>query len=209
VTAPLFALVVGKQLDIYGGPAQGTEYSMENACQTCGTGAEQIGPLRLAPFRLPKAQIFKTLDDEMLVQKDLADALRTSGVACLGEVVDARSNKPMNLFQLEPEATLPPFRPDTGGVVRERPCTACMRDGYYGVPRVPYTFCYSDLDAELASKDVLATYERFGTSKLREPFTDSVFAAAILVVGARVAKTLQRAKLRYVELNPVRVGDAY
>jgi hypothetical protein len=155
---------------------------------------------------LPKAQIFKTLDEEMLVQQDLARALRSSGVTCLGEVVDARSNKPMNLFQLRPEATLPPFRPDTGGVVRERPCTACMRDGYYGVPHVPYTFRYSELDAELASKDVLATYERFGTSRLREPFTDSVFAAAILIVGTRVASTLQSAKLRSVALHPVRVG---
>jgi hypothetical protein len=205
VSKPLFALLIDAQVDICGGPDTGTEYSLENACRKCGTGARQVGPLHLARFRLPKTQMFKTLDDEVLVQGDLADALRAHGVTSLGEVRDAKSQTPLKLLQLSPEADLPPFSPETTGVVRERPCPVCMRDGYFGIPHVPYAFHYSTLDERLASKDVLATYERFGNSALREPFSDSVFAAAVLIVGPRVAAALAAAKTKNVELLPVRV----
>jgi hypothetical protein len=199
-------MLVDAQPDIFGGPENGTEYSLEKACRRCGTGAQQVGPLLLEPFRLPKAEMFKTLDDEFLVQQDLADELRAHGVTCLGEVLEAKSKKPMKLLQLRPEADLPPFSPKSTGVVRERPCPVCMRDGYFGIPHVPYAFHYTRLDEQLASKDVLATHERFGNSALREPFSESVFAAALLIVGPRVKAALEAAKVRHVELLPVVVS---
>lgn len=206
MTEHLFAMLIDEQVDICGGPETGTEYSLENACRKCGTGAQQVGPLHLERFRLPKAQMFKTLDDEVLVQGDLADELRAHGVTSLGEVLDAESKKPVKLVQLKPEADLPPFSPETKGVVRDRPCPLCMRDGHYGTAKEPYEFRYRSLDEQLTSKDVLATYERFGVSKLREPFSESVFAVPVLVVGPRVAAALQAAKTKHVELLPVRIS---
>jgi hypothetical protein len=203
----LFALVVRKQLGaVYGGPHHGTEFSLADACPKCGTGAEQVGPLRLRRFTVPHAEAFLTLDDDVLVRQPLADRLHAEGVTALDVVVDARSGQPLGILQLRPEATLPRFGPGTTGVTRERPCVVCNRDGHYGIPHVPYGFRYASLDDSLRSRDVLATYERFGTSVLRQPFIDSVFAAPVLIVGHRVAAALEAARLRDIELHPVDIG---
>jgi hypothetical protein len=207
VNQDLFALVLRKQLTaVVGGPQHGTQYSMEKACPKCGTGADQLGPLRLPRFRPPASETFLTLDNEVLVGLRLGDRLREAGVMCLGDVLDAKSGASLDVLQLRPQVTLPPFGPETRGVVRERPCPVCGRDGYYGVPHEPYRLCYATLDESLASKDVLATHERFGTSVLRQPFSESVFAAPVLVVGSRVAAVLKAERLRYVELQPVQVA---
>ena len=178
---------------------------MEKACPKCGTGADQVGPLRLRRFRPPTSDVFLTLDSEVLVGPRLGDRLREAGVMCLGDVVDAKSGASLDVWQLLPQVTLPPFGRDTRGVVRERPCPVCERDGYYGVPHEPYRFCYAPLDESLAEKDVLVTHERFGTSVLRQPFSESVFAAAVFVVGSRVAAVLKAERLRYIELQPVQI----
>jgi hypothetical protein len=203
----LFVLVVRRQLStVFGGPHHGTEYSMERACPRCGTGAEQVGPLRLNRFTLPAAAIFLTLDHDVLMRMTLVEHLRASAVTCLGDVIDARSADRLDVLQLKPEATLPPFAPGTTGVTRERACPACARDGHYGIPHVGYGLQYETLDDGLRSKDVLATYERFGTSVLRQPFRDSVFAAPLLVVSGRVAVALRAAGLKNVELHRVHVA---
>ncbi len=202
----LFALVVRNQRTVYGGPRYGTEYSTDRACPKCGTGAEQAGPLRLRRFAMPKAEVFLTLDAEVLVRPALAATLRAAGVACLDVVLDAQSGSSLDVFQLRTEATLPPFAAGTTGITRERPCTDCGRDGHYGIPHEPYRFVYDTLEDALLSKDVLTTYERFGTSVLREPFSDSVFAAPVTIVGRRIAAVLKAANLRSVELQPIRVA---
>jgi len=201
----LFALVVRNLQNVYGGPHYGTEYAMVKACLKCGTGAEQAGPLRLRRFAMPAAEMFLTLDDEVLVRPALAERLRAEGVACLDVVLDAQSGSALDVFQLRTEATLPPFAPGTAGVARERPCTVCGRDGHYGIPHEPYRFVYDKLEDALLSKDALATYERFGTSVLREPFSDSVLATPVTIVGRRIATLLKAAKVRSVELEPVRL----
>jgi hypothetical protein len=205
----LSVLVVRRQLSkVFGGPHHGTEYSMERACPRCGTGAEQVGPLRLNRFSLPTAAVFLTLDHEVLMRMTLGETLRASGVTCLGDVIDARSGDRLDVLQLRSEATLPPFAPQTTGVTRERPCPACARDGHYGIPHVRYGLQYDTLDGELQSTNVFATYERFGTSVLRQPFRDSVFAAPLFVVSGRVAAALRAANLEYVELHRVEIaGD--
>jgi hypothetical protein len=202
----LSVLVVRRLLSkVFGGPHHGTEYSTERACPRCGTGAEQVGPLRLNRFSLPAAEIFLTLDQEVLMRMTLGEKLRASGVTCLADVIDARSGDRLDVLQLTAEATLPPFAPGTTGVTRERPCPVCARDGHYGVPHVLYGLQYETVDDALRSKDVLATYERFGTSVLRQPFRDSVFAAPLLLVSGRVAAALRSANLKYVELHRVQV----
>jgi hypothetical protein len=202
----LYALVVRKLLDhVYGGPRYGTEYSMDKACPKCGTGADQTSPLRLRRFRIPASEIFLTLDSEILMRPALARRLRAEGVGCLDAVLEDRSGSPLDVFQLRTQATLPPFAAGTSGIAVERPSTLCKRDGRYGRPHEPYQFVYDRLDDSLLSKDVLATYERFGTSVLREPFSESVFAAPVTIVGRRVAAVLTAARVRSVELQPVRL----
>jgi hypothetical protein len=198
----LLRLVVRKGVDVTGGVSAGTAYSFESACRTCGTGASQVGPLHLPRFTAPKADLFSTLDSEILVTPRLADGLRAAGVRSLGPVVD-KDGRPLPFEQLLPQATLPPFGLETTGFVRERPCPVCGRDGYFGVPNVPLRLVYPSLPAELLDKDVLATFERFGNSRLRTPLRDSVFAAPVYVIGGRVADALRAAGARSAEVDPV------
>jgi len=203
----LAALVVRKQLEaVVGGPHHGTAYSMTAACTRCGTGATQAGPLLIRPFRLPSHRVFLTLDYEVLVLRSLADELRQAGIGCLGPVVDAESGDELELAQLVPDATLPPFDGASTGVEREKPCPVCDRDGYYGIPHEPYRLCYTGLDPRLQEMELLATFERFGSSCLREPFQDSVFAAPVLIAGGRLLRCLEEARLRHLELQPVTVS---
>jgi hypothetical protein len=200
----LLRLVVRKGVDVTGGVSAGTAYSFEGACPTCGTGASQVGPLHLPGFKVPRADLFSTLDSEILVTPRLADRLRTAGVRSLGSVMGT-DGRPLPFEQLLPEGTLPPFGAETTGFVRERSCPVCGRDGYFGVPNVPLRLAYSSLPAALLDKDVLATFERFGNSRLRTPLRDSVFAAPVYVIGGRVADALRAAGVRSAEVEPVRL----
>jgi hypothetical protein len=145
-----------------------------------------------------------TLDDEILVDSGLTEAVRAAGLTrCLGEVLDARTKIPLPVSQLRAEAVLPPFSPRSSGIVRERPCPACSRDGYFGIPHQPTLLHYEGVDVGLLERDLLATYERFGNSRLRESFRESVFAAPLYVAGERLTRVLETEKVKGVELEPV------
>jgi hypothetical protein len=204
--AALYRLVVKKTVNVTGGPSSGTEYVMDGACAACGTGAVQRGALRLPRFKAPSADLFSTLDDEILVSGTLAELLFDRGLKCLGPVVHGPTSEPLPFLQLVPEAVLPPFSRSQTGFVRERPCPTCGRDGYFGIPHVSATLTYDQLPPSLLEKDLLATFERFGNSRLRTPFRDSVFAAPLYVAGARLAEVLRSANVRTVQLEPVNVG---
>jgi hypothetical protein len=167
-----------------------------------------VGPLRLPRFKAPAADLFSTLDDEILISGSLGELLLDRGVRCLGPVVRGDSADPLPFWQLVPEAVLPRFSEAQTGFVRERPCPNCDRDGYFGIPGVSAPLTYEQLPPSTSEKDLLATYERFGNSRLRTPFRDSVFAAPLYVAGARLAEALRAARVRTVELQSVHVGMA-
>jgi hypothetical protein len=202
----LFLLQLDNQLDIYGGPTEGTEYSLDGACPKCGTGAAQVGPLILLPFKLPKHEMFMTLDREVLVSTRVADLLRTHGFVCVRPVLKRGGQEPLPLAQLVPEATLPRFLPGSTGVTRERPCGVCDRDGYFGIPHVPMGLKYAP--SASSATDLLATFERFGHSRLRTPFKESVFAAPMYVCSARLADFLSTQQLKGVSFEPVALTGA-
>lgn len=202
----LARLVVRKQVSVFGGPASGTKYDLTLACKVCGTGAEQIGPLVLRGLRSARFRMFSTLDDEILCDADLAKAIEDHGLGhCLEYVVDAKRGTPLTFRQLRVQATLPRFSSESSGLVREKPCRECDRDGYFGIPRVPPALCYADLGSRLLEHDLLATWERFGNSRLREPFSESVFAAPLLIVGERFRRLLESEQLPGIEFEPTMV----
>jgi hypothetical protein len=139
----------------------------------------------------------------VLVSGGLADAIAATAPDCLGEVVDARSGHPLKVRQLRAQATLPRFTGATSGVVRERPCPTCKRDGHFGIPHVPIELHYSIWPT--ADIHLFATYERFGNSRLRTPFSKCVFAAPLLVAGPRLLETLATRSPRGLEMQPLAV----
>ncbi len=121
-------------------------------------------------------------------------------------MVRGDSAEPLPFWQLVPEAVLPRFSVAQTGFVRERPCPNCDRDGYFGIPGVSAPLTYEHLPPAMLEHDLLATFERFGNSRLRTPFRDSVFAAPLYVAGARLAEALRAARVRTVELESVHAG---
>lgn len=202
----LFLFMVDVGVNSHGGPLYGTEYALDEACKRCGTGALQTGPLLMRPFKPPKSDMFYPLSRELLVSTQLAEVLEGAGFhRCVRPVLDAKSREPLAVMQLKPEATLPSFLPESEGVTRERPCPACDRDGYFGIAHVPMVLKYRRLGPVAA--DLFSTYERFGNSRLRSPFKDSVLAAPMYVGSARLVDVLRAHKVRGLEFEPVRLGE--
>ncbi len=161
----------------------------------------QVGPLILGRRPPPQRDIFSTLDGEVLVGASLAARLREHCATCLAEVLDARTRVAMDLWQLKPQAILPPFSSATSGYVRERPCPTCNRDGYFAQADVPLELRYDAFPQR--DFQLYETYERFGNSRLRKPFSDSVFAVPLLVAAGTFLHVLAAAAVPGLELHPI------
>lgn len=199
----LYVITIRTQKSVYGGPKYGTTYSMKNACPQCGTGAVQEGPLKLPDLELAPKQVALTLDFEILFGEVLAEELMDQGFDCFVHARHHRTQVKLPSYQLLSQKLLPPFSPRTSGYETERQCQACKRDGYFNIPHVPLRLHYSQLDRHYLEHDVLATWEAFGNSRLREPYSESHIASPVLVVTQKLHEALQG--LKGVEFTEVEV----
>jgi hypothetical protein len=196
-------IVVTVQIDVTGGPSFGTSYDLTNSCPVCGTGAIPVGPRLLRLKRPPSLDIFQTLDGEILVSNALAERLRAVANGVLFEVRDATSREVLPFLEIRAQALLPPFAPSTEGFERERPCNICQRDGYFEIPNVGLHLVFPPLDQAAKLANVLATYERFGNSKLRTPFADSVLARPLFLFSSALADVLRTSTVSGVSFEAV------
>ena len=199
----LARLLIDNETPIFGGPLHGTAFNLDGACSLCGTGARQVGPLILATSKFPRHEIFATLTGEVLVSSSFRDRLLEADLQCLGPVVHAGTQEPLPVYQLVPQRELPPLAVELSTIVRERPCPACGRDGFFDKPTGPMVLAYRSLEPAYLRSDLLATYERFGNSRLREPFVESVLARPALVVGDRFQAVLATKPIRGIDLEPI------
>ena len=210
--APLLCLMV---LSVERGPIgaeYGTEFDLSGACPQCGTGAVQTSPLYLKPYETPKRRaIFQTYDHTKVVSTELAQALTEARVTGL-ELRRARSYRTLAdlpWFQLIAETELPPMSPSSEGILRENPCPTCGRDGYFGNLWEPAEIEYLSSQVALDTlPDVAHTYECFGNSMLRVPFTRSIFARPLLLVKPKVLRVFREQKVRKVKFIPVRIVES-
>ena len=122
------------------GVAFGTSYSYKNACQVCGTGAEQVSELRIPLSKAPSGEIACSWFGHIIVQRPLFLDLLKSGL----DEKDTRRvewKKPVTTewFQLLPRFVLPPMDRSSRGFKKsddptERSCPVCRRDGNWGDP---------------------------------------------------------------------------
>jgi hypothetical protein len=187
-----------------GGPTFGTQYDLGPACELCGTGAVQVGPLILDPSDTPRnTEIFATLDHEILVSASVADALEDAAFDGmeLRQVV-ARDGGDLGWFQIVARREMPSWAAATTGFLRERPCTRCNRDGYFNTVTAPLQIRY-DQETLARAPDVTWTYERFGNSVLRDEFAESHFAAPRTLVAPRVLDAIGERAARRCACTPV------
>ena len=207
---PLLRMMVDRAPKGLGGPTYGTEYDLANACPVCGTGAVQTSPLYLRGGDPPKtADIFKTLDNDVLVSPKVAEAFLREQVtgAELRQAIGHKDREPLPWFQLVCTHELPRMS-GLSKLSRDDPCRLCSRDGYYDLGREPSRIVYDASQVNLDElPDFSCTWERVGKSVLREPFKKSHLASPLLVVKPRVYKIFRQLKVRGAVFEPVHVVE--
>lgn len=204
-----------------GDPQKHTSYDRSNACSICGTGAEQIGPLRLKSNDLPKRSLVaQTYTAELLLCDELACVI-TGAIglsADLRQIEETRSHRPLSWWQILPRYRMPPFAAETQGIVRERPCPRCGQDGYFGTMAEPFRPVYRLMSfrdpngwprADGAEPpDFARTHEHFGNSCLNlenDPIRSVHYAQPQIMVSNRVMRVFLDNKVRGVRFVPVRI----
>jgi len=207
--APLLNLIVTEPESGEGGPRLGTQYDLGIACPRCGTGARQKSALVLDQDEVPaRGEVGQTLHGELLLSSGLAGALADAGVngAEYWSIDLFGKGQVPGWVQLLTLIEMPPLSAKTKGILRERPCPQCGRDGYFQSAEHPQELVYDRMDLEGALvPDVAFTWERFGNSRLTEPISASSFARPLLLVSPRVQRIFQARKVRGVEFIPVEI----
>jgi hypothetical protein len=202
-----YRLIVQTQSKIYGGPKYGTTFDMTSSCSVCGTGAKPQGPLYINILKNSKHQIFQTLDGEIICSSKIVKAMQNIKGNFWAEIRNAKSKDQLPLFELRPEATMPPFSPKSTGYEKEHSCKKCQRDGFFEFPNSHLKLIYPELTDELSILNVLSTFEQFGNSKLRDPFNESVFARPLILVSQTMKLILQELNLPNIEFINVTIGE--
>jgi hypothetical protein len=191
------------------------QFDFSKACPACGTGAVQIKALIVNEGALPKkALMCQTLNGEYLLAEPVARELIAEKLSGADLVqIASRRGKALPWWQILPRHQMPPFLPETRGTTRgtppgeicsDTPCERCHRDGYFSNNREPIQLVYDG--AALGGgplPDVAHTYEHFGCSVLREPFSESQLAKPLLLIGPRVFDVFHRTKVRGLVFEPV------
>lgn len=204
-----------------GSPQAHTAYDRSKGCLRCGTGSEQVGPLRMRADDLPKrALVGQSYTGEEFITDELASLITevVGPLADLRQVENVRERMPLPWWQILPTRRLPAFGSATLGVKRSEPCPACKRDGYFHETQTPFQPAYHrsdfrDLQAwpraeGAAPPDFACTNEHFGNSFLNpenDPDRCVVYAQPLVMVSNRVMRVFLDRQVKGVEFVPVRL----
>jgi hypothetical protein len=165
-------------------PRDGGRYEMASACPKCGTGAVRVDPIYAAPTAC-KDGVFATHKLQVIVSKEVYQQLVSVGAEGMRQVTNMKK-EPIDFWSLEPQSILPPWNQESGGYTTDSQCAYCKRDGFFDVTKQASALVYQNIP----ERDFLATWEHYGISRLRTPFTESIFAVPRLIISERVQKVL-------------------
>ena len=212
--APLLVLQPLNTCCISGGAIYGTMYELTGACPACGTGARQTSGVFVDGEQLRDLEGRKlgaTMSHHIFVDAEIAEELVRIGATGLSfrsvyaRLPDDRQVK-LRWQQLFAEKTLPRMSPRTTGIVRDRECKVCDRNGYATTMRVPPRFVYRKADLRNAA-DVNHSWENYGSALLKPDLRDSFLSHPWLLVTPRVRRVIVQAGATDVEWFPIRVED--
>ncbi len=109
--------------------------------------------------------------------------------------------------QLCAARTLAPMSPRTTGLVRERACEVCWRNGYFQTDREPTRVVYRASDLREAD-DVNLTSENLGYAILEPELRESLLSYPWTLVTPRIRRVFCDAGVTAFNWIPVRVEDA-
>ncbi|GMV32152.1 MAG: hypothetical protein AMXMBFR59_42770 [Rhodanobacteraceae bacterium] len=204
-----------------GSPQPYSQYDLSAACPRCGTGAQLIGAMQIKANELSKkGGLQQCHTGEVIISESLAQAVKeeTGSSIDFRPVEEYGTEVALPWRHIVPQFVLPPFARETTGVLRERACPSCNRDGYFGNIEVPFQPVFRQHDfRELqcwprmegaAPPDFARTWECYGNSSLNldnDPVKTIGFAQPLIFVSNRVMRTVLRNKVRGFDFVPIRL----
>jgi len=103
--------------------------------------------------------------------------------------------------------TLPPMSPRTTGLVRDRACEVCHRNGYFqNTQEEPTRIVYRAPDLRNAD-DVNLSWENLGYAILKPDLRESLLSFPWMLVTPRVRRVFRDAGITSFDWIPIRVED--
>ena len=213
-SARLLLMQPNRQCEIDGGVAFGMTYDLSGACPACGTGGKQTSPVFVDGEDLGNLEGHRagaTYPWHLMVDEGLAKDLERIGATGLSfrEVYAVwRDKRTLKLpwKQLCAARTLPPMSPSTTGLIRERACEVCWRNGYFGTDDEPLRIVYRASDLRDAD-DVNLSWENVGYGILEPEFRESTLSRPWMVVTPKVRRVFRDAGVTSFDWLPVRVEE--
>jgi hypothetical protein len=210
-SARLLLMQPNRQCEIDGGVAFGMTYDLSGACPACGTGGKQTSAVFVDGDDLGNLEGHRagaTYPWHFIVAESLAKDLERIGATGLSfrEVYAVwRDKRTLKLpwKQLCAARTLPPMSPSTTGLIRERACEVCWRNGYFESDDEPTRIVYRASDLRDAD-DVSLSWENVGYGILKPELRESTLSRPWMVVTPKVRRVFRDAGVTCFDWLPVR-----
>lgn len=200
-----YQIIVRKQYEIEGGPLVWQAHNTRGSCPVCGTGIRGVGSRKFGNLSFVKSDIWIDLDYEIILRREIAKEFESKGISAFVDVVSRKNGHLLPWVMLAEQATLPPWSSETTGFVRDMVCQVCKRDGYFNTLKQDLFLVYKNLPRRYTQYSILATYERFGKSVIRDPITKSHIAGPIYTVSDRFKQISERLQLKNIEFIPTKI----
>lgn len=198
-----------------------SNYSIEIACRSCGTGGILVGKLKTKGLRQIKKDFFITLDDDFIISENLYQKLITDGIKLgdLRKIVDYKNND-LPFYHLNTNIILPPSKMNNFAI--EGQCPVCKRNGYFSkvvfnqssnVPTkvLPFSLQYSkeQLDSLFFDKsDIFFTWECTGLSNLTAHDIFVVrYARPLLVISEKFKESLDKYEIKGLKFEEIFISN--
>ena len=210
----ILSYIGGKQGE--SGEPCGTEYSFDDACYTCGTGAEVKRNLKARGIAKTNKDFFETKDGDLIISKCLYERIQGKLPEFeLVQVVNTR-NQPLDFYHFFSKSTLPKFKESSTGYVTEGQCPICHRDGYFndvivgtlvGTPTIvkPVILRYEYEDvSKLLNMLLLKSCECIGLSNKKKDGSRVIgFARPLMVVREDLKEALGNERIKATLFEPI------
>lgn len=195
-----------------------SNYTFQDACDTCGTGATLVGNLKVKGLSNVKNHFFETYDYDYLISKELFDFLLNRELKienCLN-AIDSKG-KPTNYFYFSSKYIMPKISFKSTGIVIDHQCQLCLRNGFFNEAKaeesengkrfkpLPIKLVYDNIDKVfLESSDIFVTWECFGWSNLvAEGFKAVRYARPFVIVSENIKSAFEDFKVKNVHFEEI------
>ncbi|MEQ9288691.1 MAG: hypothetical protein RIG77_17350 [Cyclobacteriaceae bacterium] len=197
------------------GESCNSRYDLTTACETCGTGAKLLEPLKVKGLSNCKKHLFRTLDGDWLISSELYKSFTSKIKLNLIQVENTR-NQALEFWHLTTSQILPKADLTSSGFVTENQCETCYRNGYFNDALIgdlkqgrktvikPLKLIYSRIDL---NADIYQTWEHVGLSnKVASGNKVIRYARPCLVISERLRNLLTETELPHILYQKVEIN---